>query len=338
MENGLLLRDYRPESTLKAKRTPIGKCRYPVIDVHNHLKKVFDIDDVTRVMDEVGVKTIVNLDGGWGDTLRNNIDRLDKKYPGRFITFCNLDFSLIDDPGFKTHVRNTIGEGVKYGMGGVKIFKQLGLKYRDSQGKLVLPDDDRLRVIWETAAEWNIPVLYHIADPLAFFQPLSGKNERIEQLTVHPDWSFYGPEFPTREELFACQRNMLEKNPRTRFILPHIASSPEDLEHVSKLLDTYSNFTVDISARIGDLGRQPYSARKFLIKYADRVLFGLDGGIQSQRYIILFRFLETDDEYFDYREPGHNIISRWMVCGVFLPDDVLKKIYYQNALKVLGKV
>ncbi len=338
MEGELLLKDYRPESTLKAKRVSLRKARYPVIDIHNHLKNVNDIKRIVDVMDEVGVTTIVDLDGGWGKTLEENIDRLGHKYPRRFVTFCNLDFSLIDEPGFNAHVRKTIREGKKNGMRGVKIFKELGLKYRDAKDKLVMPDDDRLKVIWETAAEQDVPVLYHIADPLASFQPLSGRNERIEQLLLHPDWSFYGPGFPTRDKLFGCQRRMLEKNPQTRFILPHIASCPEDLEYVSGLLDTYKNFSVDMSARVGDLGRQPYTSRRFLVNYADRVLFGLDGDIEPQRYTISFRFLETDDEYFDYRQPGHNIISRWMVYGVFLPDDVLQKIYHENALRLLGSI
>ncbi|MCL2834883.1 MAG: amidohydrolase [Treponema sp.] len=154
----------------------------------------------------------------------------------------------------------------------------------------------------------------------------------------NPGWSFYGSDFPTRDKLFECQQRMLEQNPDTFYILPHIATNPEDLEYPSKLFDTYKNFVVDLSARIGDLGRQPYTARKFLIKYADRILFGLDGGPDPERYFLSYRFLETDDEYFFYRFESEKIRGRWMIYGVFLPDDVLKKIYYDNTVRVLGSL
>jgi len=337
-ENELLLKDYRPKSTLKAKRTPIEKAKYPVIDVHNHLENINDVHVLVKVMDEVGIKAIVNLSGGWGEELKRNIDKFDGSYPGRFVTFCNLDFTLVDTAEFKEHVRTTIKEGVKSGIRGIKIYKELGLRYKDAKGNLILPDDDRLKVIWDTAAEENLPVLYHIADPEAFFQPLSSENERIEILLNRPNWHFYGPEFPTRDKLFECQRKLLENNPHTTFILPHVASNPEDLEYVSKLMDSYSNFVVDMSARVGDLGRQPYSARKFFIKYADRILFGLDGTPTAELYKISFRFLETDDEYFSYRLETGKMIARWMIYGIFLPDDVLKKVYYENAIRILGQI
>ena len=343
--NDLLFKDFRPKSTLKAKRTDINKAKFPVIDMHNHLTPVFsmgvnlDPAELVKLMDDIGILAMANLNGGWGNPLHDNIKRFDQAYPGRFLTFCNIDFSLlVDIPAFNTHVKKTIKEGAKLGMRAIKIFKEVGLRYMDREGKIVLPDDDRLRIIWETAAEVNLPVLYHIADPEAFFQPLDANNERIEQLLENPRWSFCGPEFPLREKLFECQQKMLEQNPDTRYILPHIASNPEDLGYVSYLLDTYKNFVVDTSARIGDLGRQPYAARKFLIKYADRILYGLDSTPTPEAYTTSFRFFETDDEYFSDRGETSKVLRRWMIYGVFLPDDVLQKIYHDNTIKVLGKL
>ena len=343
--NDLLLKDFKPDSTLKAKRTEIRKAKIPVIDMHNHLTPVFNFtsnyspQDLIKVMDEMGIVAMTNLNGGWGDTLVDNLNRFDRAYPGRFLTFCNLDFSLMTDmPAFSTHVKQTITEGAKQGMRAIKIFKEVGLRYKDSAGNVVLPDDDKLRVVWETAAKVDLPVLYHIADPLAFFQPLTPNNERIEQLIASPHWSFYGPEFPSRDKLLECQQKMLEKNPHTRYILPHIASNPEDLEYVSHLFDTYSNFVVDTSARVGDLGRQPYAARKFMIKYADRILYGLDAPPNREMYTISFRFFETDDEYFNDRGESSDIPRRWMIYGIYLPDDVLKKIYHDNTVKVFGEL
>jgi len=343
--NDLLLKDFRPRNTLKAKKTDISKAKFPIIDMHNHVTPVFDMtmdykpEALLEVMDQLDIVAMGNLNGGWGSTLRNNIDRFDRAYPGRFLTYCNLDFSLLTDmPAFNAHVKETIREGAKYGMRAIKIFKEVGLRYKDNMGKVVLPDDDRLRVIWETAAEVGLPVLFHIADPEAFFQVPDANNERIEALFANPHWSFYGPDFPTREVLFECQQKMLEKNKNTSYVLPHIASNPEDLEYVSRLLDTYDNFVVDTSARIGDLGRQPYAARRFLVKYADRVLYGLDTTPGVEQYVTTFRFFETDDEYFNDRPETSAALRRWMIYGVFLPDDVLRKIYYDNAVRVLGEL
>ena len=344
-ENDLLLKDFRPVSMMNAKRTPITKAKFPAIDMHNHLTTIFDLErknadpkKYLKVMDESGLAAIVNLNGGWGDKLRENINNYDRAYPGRFLTFCNLDFNLIDTPEFKTHVTTTINEGAKLGMRGIKIFKELGLVHRGKDGKIVMPDDDRLRIVWETAAKAKMPVLYHISDPKAFFQPMDGKNELIENLFINTRWHFYGSDFPAHAKLMECQEKMLTKNPDTFFILPHIACTPEDLDYASKLLDTYKNIVFDTSARINDLGRQPYTARKFFIKYADRLLWGQDGAPEHERYIISFRFLETDDEYFYFRTENTKARGRWMIYGLFLPDDVLKKIYYDNTVRVMGKL
>ncbi|MCL2834882.1 MAG: hypothetical protein FWD78_17055 [Treponema sp.] len=185
-ENELLLKNFRPISTLKAKRTPVCKPKFPVIDMHNHLTSIYYMTRNTSpkeyvdIMDASGVAAIINLNGGWDNLLKENIEKFDRSFPGRFLTFCNFNYDLIDTPDFDSHVKATVSECARLGGRGIKIFKELGLKYRDKAGKLIMPDDPRLKVIWEAAAKAKIPVLYHIADPLAFFQPPDGKNERIE--------------------------------------------------------------------------------------------------------------------------------------------------------------
>ena len=302
--NPMLLSEYLPVSTLTLKRTPVPKAKFPLIDGHHHMHsvKLEDLPAGVKLMDDMNIQSIVNLDGGTTlSCVKRSIDCLDRTYPGRFFTYCNIETPDIDAPDFESHMRAFVTEGAKYGVRGLKLLKEMGLKFRDSKGELILPDDDRLRFIWELAAKLGLPVLYHIADPLAFFRPNDGSNERVEPLWQHPDWHFYGPGVPTFEQMMECQERLLENNPDTTFILPHAASRTENLASLDALLERYGNFYIDISARAGDLSKTPYSSRKFLIKHAGRTLFGLDGPLVRRFYEVFFRILETDDEYFNYK-------------------------------------
>ena len=244
-----------------------------------------------------------------------------------------MDWSGIDRPGFFQKAADDLERLVEHGAVGFKIWKDLGLTVRDAGGNLVRVDDERLDPLFDKARELDVPVMFHTADPLAFFEPIDRFNERYEELAAHPEWSFHGAQF-SRRELIAQRNTVFARHPRTRFVAAHMGECPEDLASVSAMLDAYPNVSVDISARIAELGRQPYSARDFFLRYADRILFGTDLLPAVGMYRLHYRFLETADEYFAY--PSHaSRQGRWMIYGISLPDDVLRKIYRENALRLL---
>ena len=211
----------------------------------------------------------------------------------------------------------------------------LGLYQKDKSGKYVPVDDPRFDPLWAKCGELGIPVMIHISDPKAFFTPVDRFNERYDEIGEHPDWAFNGPEFYTKEELLEQRNRVFARHPKTIFIGAHMGTLPEDLSRVGMWLDMYPNFYVDIDARISELGRQPYTARKFMLRYQDRVMFGIDSPPDAELYRIYYRFLETDDEYFDYSGGRFNQ-GRWKIYGLNLPDEVLEKIYNKNALKIFG--
>ncbi|MEE9466376.1 MAG: amidohydrolase family protein, partial [Candidatus Neomarinimicrobiota bacterium] len=220
------------------------------------------------------------------------------------------------------------------GARGLKIFKSLGLGYKDKKGNFIPIDDSRIDPIWAKCGELGIPVVIHVTDPKAFFTPIDRYNERYDELGQHPNWAFGGEEYPSKEELLAQRNRVIEKHPETIFIGAHFGNLPEDLGQVGQWLDQYPNFYVDIAARISELGRQPYTARRFFIKYQDRILFGTDTPPDAEACRVHYRFLETDDEYFD-PTPAHKQQGRWMIYGLHLPDEVLEKVYNKNATKIL---
>jgi predicted TIM-barrel fold metal-dependent hydrolase len=224
---------------------------------------------------------------------------------------------------------------IEHGACGIKFWKDFGLTVRDAAGKLLRVDDERFAPIFEKAADWKLPVMFHTADPAAFFRPIDGANERYEELAAHPDWGFQGSPVGKRELLE--QRNVVfGRHPRTTFVGAHVGESPEDLAFVSKMLDSYPNVCVDMSSRTPELGRQPYTAREFFLRYPDRIVFGTDLVPTIEMYRLHYRFFETADEYFEY--PSHaSRQGRWNIYGIFLPDDVLRKIYRENALKLLDR-
>ena len=290
-------------------------------------------------MDDLGVERSVNLSGGFGPQLDRMLTRYHQAAPGRLAIFANIDFSRIDAPTFASEHVAMLEQAKTRGLAGVKIFKNLGLTIRDASGRVVPIDDPRLDPIWAACARLKLPVLIHSADPVPFFQPIDRNNERWMQLKRHPDWSFYGPQFPPRDTVMAQRNHVFERHPKTVFIAAHLADDAQDLKALSALLDRYPNVYADISGRVAELGRQPYAARKFLLKYQDRVLFGTDrypGRPDQPRYRIYYRFLETDDEYFNYYDHPYPPTGEWKIYGVFLPDEVLKKIYHQNAERALA--
>ena len=335
----LKLGDWQPRSMLKTKESVVNKPAYEVIDVHNHLgggKERLTSDRVKQYLaelDAAGVRTVVNLDGGWGERLKETLSALDEAYPKRFLTFALLNFDGIDNANWGRREARRLEESFKAGAKGLKFHKSLGLTYRYRNGKLMGVDDPKLDPVWRMCAKHNRPVVIHVADPAAFFTPLDRFNERWHELGDHPSWLFHGDQFPSRDEVLMQRNRAIARHPKTTFICAHFANNPEDLETVGKWLKRYPNMYIDIDARISELGRQPYTARKFFLKYQDRIMFGTDTTPRRDAYRIYYRFLETDDEYFDCAG-GHQRQGFWMIYGLFLPDDVLEKIYHKNAERI----
>ncbi|MEX0679814.1 MAG: amidohydrolase family protein [Balneolales bacterium] len=333
----LRLLDWRPVSQMVVKETKILKPKFPVIDIHNHLRNLDRTREYLEVMDEAGVWMAVSLDGrSAGDFYKEHL-RVSQSVGGkRFLVFFAPDFSRIDEPDFGNNEARKLEEAVELGCRGVKIFKGLGLTIKDASGQVVPVDDPRIDPIWAKCGELGIPVLMHVSDPKAFFTPVDRYNERYDELGANPHWSFYGDEFPDKEEILEQRNRAIARHSQTTFIATHMANLPEELGRVAMWLEKYPNMYVDIDARISELGRQPYTARKFMIKYQDRVLFGTDTPPNLEAYQVYYRFLETDDEYID-PAPSHHQQGRWMIYGLYLPDDVLEKIYNKNALKILAQ-
>jgi predicted TIM-barrel fold metal-dependent hydrolase len=336
----LKLRDWQPRSMMVTRVTAVEKPMFAVVDAHNHLgggKAFLTPQRVGRYlaeMNEAGVRTVVNLDGGWGDRLKETLAALDEAHPGRFLTFALLNFDGIDDADWGKREAKRLEEGFKAGAKGLKFHKTLGLRYRYKDGKLMAIDDPKLDAVWEMCAKYKRPVVIHTADPAAFFTPLDRFNERWHELNAHPDWLFSGKQFPARAELLAQRNRVIARHPGTTFLCAHFGNNPEDLTTVGKWLDKYPNMYIDIDARISELGRQPYTARRFFLKYQDRILFGTDTTPRRDAFRIYYRFLETDDEYFDCAA-SHHRQGFWMIYGIFLPKEVLAKVYHKNAAKVL---
>ncbi len=353
----LALPDFVPRSMLHVKETKVERARYPVIDVHTHLsfsgtgeqppRHAAKPEDLLPVMDRRNLRMLVNLTGGYGASLEQAIGYWAKPNPGRFAVFTEPCYDKAADPAYPKIQAGMIEHAAGAGAKGLKILKTLGLGLRENiaTGPLVKIDDRRFDTMWEAAAAHKMPVAIHTSDPEAFFFPIDHTNERWEELHAHPDWSFYGGDYPSNRELHEARLRAVARHPKTQFIFLHVGNA-EDLGWVSEWMVRYPNISVEIGARIGELGRQPRAARRFIERFQDRVLFGTDaiphGDDTPQQvfgdllYQIYFRFLETEDEYFDYAPAPVPPQGRWRIYGIGLPDGILKKIYHQNAERLLN--
>lgn len=328
----LKISDFQPRSMLAVPVNEVARSKFPAIDYHNHLDAQ-EPRDVLRVMDLCGVERAVNITMRVGEQAFDMHRKFKTAAADRFETYAWFDWSDLHGSGFWDRCVGRLERFADSGFCGIKIWKDLGLTLKDANGELLRVDDERLAPFFEKAGELNFPVMFHIADPDAFFLPIDRFNERYEELAAHPDWGFYPSHF-SKDELLAQRDSIFKRHPKTTFVCAHLAERSEDLAYVGMLLNENPNVSVDIGARTSELGRQPYTAREFLIKYADRVLFGTDLVPAEEMYRLHFRFLETRDEYFDY--PSHaSRQGRWHIYGVNLPDDVLRKIYRENALRLL---
>ena len=331
----ILLKDFQPQPALHSAVHEVQRARFPVIDVHTHTNDAVGIGDrvdpqeMIARMDRLNIKTIVILTGMWGDKLQAIIDNMVKPYSGRFVVFTQFDWSKINAPDFSQLTVRQIDDSVARGARGLKVLKELGLGVRDATGKLIAIDDPRLDPAWEECGRLGIPVFIHVADPEAFFHPIDARNERYEELIEHPNWSFYGSQFPSMKELFAQRDRMFAKHPHTMFVALHFGSWPENLDFVEQTFQKFPNVMIETGAREGELGRQPKRTREIFMKYSDRIMFGTDEGAEEPMYRNYFRWLETEDEYFPYAQYPQQ--GRWMIYGLGLPDEVLEKVYHSNA-------
>lgn len=326
--------EYDPVSTLVVPGEKITKAKFPFIDVHSHHWRMAtqDLDKLASEMDDLNMKVIVNLSGGSGDRLKAITDNIKNSELNRIIVFANIDFNGIDEKGWTERAVNQLEEDYKNGARGVKIFKNLGLTVLDSEGNRVRTDDPRIDPVWEKAGDLGIPVLIHTGEPAVFWDPIDEKNERWLEMKNFPNRHCGDTSrFPSWEVVMNEQWNVFRKHPDTNFINAHLGWMANDLDRLGRHLDEFPNVYTETAAVIAELGRQPRFAREFFIKYQDRLLFGKDT-YRPHEYYTYFRVLESDDEYFDYFRKRH---AFWKMYGLNLPDNVLEKVYYKNALKII---
>jgi len=332
-EVDLRLSDFRPVSSLSTPVHIVKAPRFPVIDYHNHLDSV-NPSEALQVMDAAGVEKIVNITMQVGEVAFEIANGFRSASKDRFLTIGWMDWRGLERSDFVPITIERLKRMLDHGFCGIKFWKDFGLTLKGEGEQLLRINDERFAPIFEFCGEHGLPVMFHTADPTAFFQPIDATNERYEELAAHPDWGFSSS--PVSKRNLLEQRNdVIRRHPKTTFVGAHCAESSEDLAYLAALLDELPNLQIDFSARTPELGRQPYSARSLFLKYADRIVFGTDLLPEVEMYRLYYRFLETADEYFDY--PSHmSRQGRWNIFGIFLPDDVLLKVYRENALKLLA--
>ncbi len=330
----MTIEDYDPKSSLVVPEHPKTRAKFPIIDFHNHQRGEMpeaQMDKLVKDMDGINLQIMVNLSGGYGDRLKRNVTAMKAKYKDRFAVFANLSFEEIDAPDYADRAAKQLEEDFKNGAQGLKFFKNFGMDLSDKSGVRVKIDDPRFDKAFEMCAKYKMPVMIHTAEPKPFFQPWDKNNERWLELKQFPSRYRPADKYPTWETLMGELYRRIERHPKVTFVNAHLGWLGADLGKLGVLMDKMPNMMTEIGAVLYDLGRQPRFARKWFIKYQDRVLFGKDTWAPEE-YHYYFRVLETDDEYFDYYRKRH---AFWKMYGLDLPDDVLKKLYYKNALRII---
>ena len=360
----LPLKDFQPRSMLHVPETHVPRAKFPVIDIHTHLcwaakqergvplseerTHLAPTSELLEVMEHSNIQLLVNVTGGMGAGLRDSVQRYDRAHAGRFLTFTEPWWSRAADPGYAQFQADELARAKRDGARGLKLLKTLGLYLRErvTSGRLISVDDRRFDPMWEACAALQLPVAIHVSDPEAFFLPIDRFNERYEELNNHPDWSFHGGDFPSNAQLLEARNRVFARHPGTQFVALHVGHDAENLASVSESMDKFPNMHVELGARIGELGRQPRTARRFFERYQDRILFGTDATPHGDEYPqqlfgnalyeIYYRFLETEDEYFDYAPAAVPPQGRWRIYGLGLPESILRKVYHDNAARLLG--
>ncbi|WP_232520865.1 amidohydrolase family protein [Flagellimonas nanhaiensis] len=325
--------EYNPTSTLKVSENPVERAKFTFIDVHSHQFRMAtqDLSTLIRDMDQLNMGIMVNLSGGSGKELRDKLKNVNTHYPNRFVVFANVDFSGVGNSNWGEQAAAQLELDVKSGAKGLKIYKSLGLRNNDVNGNRIAIDDPRLDPVWAKCGELGIPVLIHAADPKSFWDPMDSKNERWLELKTRPRRKRSDDNPAPWQQIIDEQHRMFKKHPKTKFINAHMGWYANDLDRLGELLDEMPNMSVGIGAIIAELGRQPRRAKEFFIKYQDRILFGKDSW-KPEEFPTYFRVLETADEYFPYYKKYH---AFWAMYGLDLPDEVLRKVYFENALNLI---
>jgi len=334
-EPSISIEEFEPKSTLVVPEHHPTRAKYPFIDVHIHQRATAPeaIDKLLSEMDSLNMKIAVSspVNGSWGDKTTKVIDAFRDRSKGRLVSMTNIDYKNADDPGYSDRIANQLEQDIKAGAVGLKVWKNFGLNEKDSKGNRLHIDDPRYDKVWDVCAKYKIPVLIHTADPKGLFQPMDKYNERWLELRMRANRNHGNETDPSWDTLIEEQHSLFRKHPKTIFIAAHMGWLTNDLGRLGKLLDEMPNVNVEIGAVTSDLGRQPRFARQFFEKYQDRVMFGKDA-YSVPEYYVYFRLLETADEYFDPIRKYHGI---WKLYGLDLPDEVLKKLYYKNALRLV---
>jgi predicted TIM-barrel fold metal-dependent hydrolase len=332
----MTLEDYEPKSMLVTRETPVKRAKFPFVDIHGHQNLAGSdtaLTTLVRQMDRIGLRTMINLSGRSGEALSSQVKNARARFPGRFVVFANIDWAHVNEPNFPREAAAQLERDVKQGGAvGLKIFKNLGMDTYWTDGSRVRTDDPRLAPIWDKAGELGIPVLIHTAEPAAFFLPVDKHNERYLELTQFPGRTRPADKYPPFDSLMAEQHRMFKRHARTKFISAHLSWLGHDLARLSRTLDSIPNMYTEVAAALYEIGRQPKAGRAFFIKYQDRILMGKDTFGGEEEFAVYFRIFESQDEYFPWYRRRH---AFWGMYGLGLPDEVLKKVYYKNALKIV---
>ena len=328
--------DYRPHSTLIAPTHLVKTAKFPAIDFHGHaqglLSSAEGLASLGASLDSINVRLMVSADNMSGDRLKNTLTaiRASDKMKDRVRVLAGISFRDVG-PGWAAKAIAQLDADVAAGAVGVgEIGKGFGLSTRKPDGSRLSIDDPELDPIWDECARLGLPVFIHTADPEEFFKPIDYTNERWLELSLFPDRRYPQDRFPSFDQLMKERDNLFRKHPRTTFVAAHMGWHASDLGRLGKMLDEMPNLYTEVGAVLYDIGRQPRLAHDFFIKYQDRILFGKDS-FQPEEYPYYWRVFETRDDYFDYYRPYH---AFWKLYGIDLPDDVLKKVYFGNALRI----
>ena len=334
-EPALTVEEYVPRSTLVVPAHDVPGAKYPVVDVHSHHRPGLSDarwEQIVAEMDALNLQVLVNLSGGSGRQLRRGVEAVaNSPHPERMVFFANLDFRGGVTPGFGARAAAQLDQDVAAGAVGLKFFKNFGIDVRDGKGERVPVDHPELDPVFETAGRLNIPVLMHVGEPQSFYDPVDEFNERWLELTLLPGRRLPADRYPAFDTMMAERDRRFARHPNTRFIAAHMGWHANDLGRLGQLLDRLPNVYVETAAILYELGRQPWTARDFFTRHQDRVLFGKDRYVPDE-FPYYWRTFETRDEYFDYYRRYH---AFWQLYGMDLPDDVLRKLYYANALRVI---
>jgi uncharacterized protein len=330
--------EYKPRSTLVVPQHKVARAKYPVIDIHSHQPNPIapeQFASVVKGMDANNLHILVNLSGGSGERLRQGLAAIaSSPHKDRMVIFANVDWSGAGQPGWAARAAAQLEADIKAGAKGLKVFKDLGLRIRKANGSRLKLDDPELAPVWEVPGRLGVPVLIHTAEPQEFFEKIDYNNERWLEMALYRDRRYPEGEFPRFEQLMAERDRMFKAHPRTKFIAAHFGYRANNLVKAAEMLDKMPNVYLEVAAILAELGRQPRTAHDFFVKYQDRVLFGKDS-YQPDDYRYCWRVVATTDEYFDYYRDYH---AFWKLYGMGLPDDVLKKLYYKNALQLVPGV